>query len=280
MDVRGTTDRERVAEIVGDDPDRGVLPARRLALAVAGADLPQQAGGEDARTPRPEVLHREVLRRPPRAGSRSRPRSGRRARLRARRGIRTAPRRAGPGSAGRSAPAAGPRSAPAPRGRACRGTRAAPRPPRTDACSLRIVLAPNESLRRAYSSLPTRISADVDQAQHGREHLLARQAAQLEVASDPRAQDPAGRVRTAPSGRTSSRRGRSRQRGWYRYCLRPRASRPVASRWPFGFGQIQTSRPGRRDGERLQLASIAAAVADHRAVRRAVREAAAGAGVV
>src|SRR5689334_22994984 len=34
---------------------------------------------------------------------------------------------------------------------------------------------------------------------------------------------------------------RSRQRRWYRYCLRPRASIPVAWMWPPGYGQIHTS---------------------------------------
>src|SRR3954471_934458 len=34
---------------------------------------------------------------------------------------------------------------------------------------------------------------------------------------------------------------RARQRGWYRYCLRPRWSTPVAWMWPPGYGQIHTS---------------------------------------
>lgn len=29
--------------------------------------------------------------------------------------------------------------------------------------------------------------------------------------------------------------------GWYRYCLRPLESRPVACRWPHGSAQIHTS---------------------------------------
>src|SRR4051794_29150996 len=34
---------------------------------------------------------------------------------------------------------------------------------------------------------------------------------------------------------------RSRHFSWYRYCLRPASSTPVAWMWPIGYGQIQTS---------------------------------------
>ena len=57
---------------------------------------------------------------------------------------------------------------------------------------------------------------------------------------------PAGAGRGA-SGRTSTMSSnlawsrRARQAEWYRYCLRPRWSIPVAWMWPPGYGQIQTS---------------------------------------
>ena len=67
----------------------------------------------------------------------------------------------------------------------------------------------------------------------------------------------------------------SRHFGWYRYCLRPLASRPTAWRCPFGCGQIHTSVVGRRDRQRAN-SSEHVLVANPLAVGADVAEALAG----
>ena len=57
--------------------------------------------------------------------------------------------------------------------------------PRTRTCRSRSVVRPNDSFSRAYSSLPMRTQRRLEQAHHGRQHLLARQARAREVARAP-----------------------------------------------------------------------------------------------
>ena len=88
----------------------------------------------------------------------------------------------------------------------------------------------------------------------------------------PRSSRPAAQPRQRLAKRTMSSNfslsRRLRQPSWYRYCLRPAASVPVAWRWPRGSGQIQTSfhAGGMRElgdpGERLGLVDALAVVVE------------------
>ena len=111
----------------------------------------------------------------------------------------------------------------------------------------------------------------LEQVHHGGQHLLARQAAQRHVLGDARRGSPAAPARTPSCARTWCSRCTSRNCGWYLYCLRPRASRPVACRWPLAFGQIHTSVQAGGMASRRMRSSVGF-VAEAIAIRLEIRE--------
>ncbi len=226
---------------------RRVVSRSRL----AGPDLPQQAGGEDARAPGAEVLHREVV-----AGDLAQV-------LVHVLGAHVA---------------LGAELVDVPEQLLARQVLAAaydPRQPPVDdprldlAAVLRTereadVIAPHGGVPVAHRGCAERVvqprvlvvadpqQCRVDQPQHGRQHLLPRQAAQRHVAIDPPRGWPGGQRRRAPSGRTSSRRAAHASAGGSgTACARARRGR-----WRAGArsGSGRSRRRARRAGWRAPAA--------------------------
>jgi hypothetical protein len=112
--------------------------------------------------------------------------------------------------------------------------------PATMACRLRSVVRPNDRLVRAYSSFPIRRFVTSSRS--------TTVASTLSLGRPGRLMSRAVRRRMAGSARPKVARRAyfdaswsARHCWWYRYCLRPRASRPTTCTWPRSSGQIHTS---------------------------------------
>ena len=104
----------------------------------------------------------------------------------------------------------------------------------------RRVVSPNERFARAYSSLPTLIPVHSSRFTTVAS-TFSRVRPGVPMSFDTRSRI-AGNARLNSIIRSNLLTSRtSLHFGWYRYCLRARASRPVAWMCPLGWGQIQTS---------------------------------------
>lgn len=112
--------------------------------------------------------------------------------------------------------------------------------PETSACRVRSVVSPNDSPERTYSSLPTRIRVSSSSRTTAATTRSGPRRGERRSASTCRRSATSARPNPASSSNLATSRCR-RHRGWYRYCLRPLASRPVAWRCPAGSAQIHTS---------------------------------------
>ena len=135
---------------------------------------------------------------------------------------------------GRRSPAAAAR-------RPWRGSRTRWRPACTVTCSRCSVASPSPPSSSAYSSLPIR---NTPTSSRRTAHASTRSrvgSGSVELCRRSAVAGGAGRGRSRASSSNFARSRCSRHLAWYRYCLRPAASMPVACRWPIGSGQIHTS---------------------------------------
>ena len=270
MDVACPADRRRVAEPLGDELDRADDVALRLGLATRTPRARASALRREHRAgPRAEVLGRELLARDLAQVLVDVGRVDRARRRRPRRRTGTA------------------------RGRAGRWQRLDdPREPAVARCSTSCALAALAAELGSAAVAPSIVGVLVAQRRQRRTSRSAARtprcrrgsASSRAAARRPRAPSRAAGPRrarslrdaradrrqrlrrTRPCGRTSSRRAPRASAGGSGTACGLRASRPVAWMWPRGVGQIQTSRPRRRDRERAD-ARERLGVADRLAVR-------------
>src|SRR5690606_15048317 len=121
------------------------------------------------------------------------------------------------------------------------------------ACLFRKVVRPYEPLAFSYARLPARKEVPPMIAT-ARAHTLSRSRVRLRRSFFIRFFNSGRRLPKSTSCvNFFSLRSRAHL-GWYRYCLRPLASIPVACRWPFGDGHIHTfCQAGGMTSERIRF---------------------------